>query len=271
MITHEPGAGANLWTLAFDESQGPEQTAQFALPATIKFSTTVVTIPAGKSAKFTATVTPPKDYAEKYLPIYSGTIKITGLNEQYKVTYLGQPYSRYHAKYLLNGTDFTGQRTPSLSDDEHVIDDIAAFNLSNPSGRFNFPFLSFMILQPHQNVRVELVPYNTTFVPDYYGYRYTNTNPHGVPASAFPLSSPEMTTTMFAGAEIFGLVESSPYNSNPSISASFIWGNILVGSEQVAIPAGDYRALIRVLRFGGDESKKESWESWLSPIIRIQR
>jgi hypothetical protein len=230
----------------------------------------VVVVQAGKSATITATFTTPRNYNEKYLPIYSGSIKITTVNEQHKVVYLGQPYSRFNAQYILNGTDFLGERTPQLANHAGIIDVIGTFNLSDNQS-WDFPRLSAIVLQPHENARMELVPYNTSFVPDYYGYKFSGTNPYGVPTSALPLIYPKMKLETFAGAQIFGIGTAYPYQSNPTIYGFTVYGDVFLGNgEQALLPAGDYRALIRILRFGGDESKKESWESWLSPVIRIR-
>jgi hypothetical protein len=35
------------------------------------------------------------------------------------------------------------------------------------------------------------------------------------------------------------------------------------------MPPGDYRWLLRLLRLEQDYEDPESWESWLSPVIRV--
>ena len=76
-----------------------------------------------------------------------------------------------------------------------------------------------------------------------------------------------------AGAETFGRWAVNPGNVRPGIWLWRINGQVLdaEGFSNSEVPAGDYRALLRVLKWGGDPEKKEHYESWLSPILRIVR
>jgi hypothetical protein len=66
----------------------PSLRGMYASYATVKFSATSITIKAGQTAKFTANFTPPTDIADRYLPVYSGMIKVKNNNDAFTITYL---------------------------------------------------------------------------------------------------------------------------------------------------------------------------------------
>ncbi|PVH84726.1 subtilisin-like protease [Cadophora sp. DSE1049] len=282
VISHEPAGETNLLPYLYRNT--PTQEGISALPglypsyATVKFSSTSITIGAGQSANFTATFQPPNDIDDDFLPVYSGFIKITNNNDQFKVAYLGQPYSRYKADYI-DATSDTGEKLPELVyfDEEyaiHTVTDIWTFDfgLSVPGG--GYPYLNWVTLQSSQYFRIDIVPYNTSFVPDFYGFTFNETNPYGVPDSALPLQYPDLPfSDIGAGADTYGLWVDDTFNRRPTAflyyleGVAYDYGEVPFG----VLPEGDYRALLRVLRWGGDADKEEGYQSWLSPVIRVKR
>lgn len=71
----------------------------------------------------------------------------------------------------------------------------------------------------------------------------------------------------------YGLWADSERNTRPTAylyyleGVAYDYGEVPLG----ALPEGDYRALLRVLRWGGDGEKEEGYQSWLSPVIRVKR
>lgn len=278
VITHEPAGEVNVIPYPYDLTE-PGLSGAIKSYASVKFSQTSITIAPGQSATFTATFTPPTDIPETYLPVYSGFIKITNNNDEFKVAYLGQPYSRYKAKYLDN-TDKAGiGKLPQLirydaAYNPIIVTDIAAYDFGTGTPGQGYPYLQWIIQQSAQYLRVEIVPYNTTFKPTYYGFTSTTANPYGVPSSALPLVYPNLKiNATVAGAEIFGFFSEINANQRPSGFLYYLDSQILSFGEEFLgeLPLGDYRALLRVLKWGGDYTKEADFESWLSPVIRLRR
>lgn len=116
MISHEPAGETNLLPYRYRPNNEWGVSALpglYASYATVKFSTTSITIGAGQSANITATFQPPTDISDDFLPVYSGFIKITNNNDQFKVAYLGQPYSRFKTDYI-DATSNSGEQLPEL-------------------------------------------------------------------------------------------------------------------------------------------------------------
>jgi hypothetical protein len=268
----------NVIPYAYDLT-APGKPGAIASYASVKFSQTSVTVAAGQSATIVATFTPPKDIPEVYLPVYSGFIKITNNNDEFRVVYLGQPYSRFNAKYLDTTDKYGLGKLPQLLSydanyNPSIITDIATYNFGTGAPGQGYPYLQWLIQQSIQYQRIEIVPYNTTFEPTYYGFNRTAASPYGVPSSALPLVYPDLKiNATVAGAEIFGFFKEDIGNQKPSLFLYYLDSQILSFGEEFlgVLPEGDYRALLRVLKWGGDYTKEEDFESWLSPVIRLKR
>lgn len=245
---------------------------QYAQYASVEFSTTSITIQPGESASFTANFTPSIDTPDKYLPVYGGFIKVTSSEDEFTITYIGQPYSRQKADYI-DATNNTGLQTPLILNSNALgtpIRDIGVFDF-NLTGD-GYPYLEWITLQSIQYFRIEMLPYNTTFVPDFYGFIFNESNPYGVPDSALPLVYPDLSLiTTIGNVSSFGINKDSANNIRP---AGFLWALEPQlfdesGDSSTGVPAGDYRALLRVLRWDANATEAESYQTWLSPIIRI--
>lgn len=278
VITHEPAGEVNIIPYAYDNT-APGKPGALPSYASVKFSQTSITVAAGQSAVFVATFTPPKDIPDNYLPVYSGFIKITNNNDEFRVAYLGQPYSRYNAKYIDTTDKYGEGLLPAMiSYDENwlptTINDIATFNFGTGAPGQGYPYLQWITQQSIQYFTIEIVPYNTTFKPDHYGFNRTASNPDGVPSSALPLVYPNLKiNATIAGSDVFGLFNEEIGSAKPSLWLYYLDSQILDfgGGSLGQLPLGDYRALLRILRWKGDWRKEEAWESWLSPVIRLRR
>lgn len=79
-------------------------------------------------------------------------------------------YPRSNAQYILRGTNLSCQCTPSLSNNAGIMEDIAAFILSDKDS-FDLPLESAIDLDSHSNAHLGLVPYDIVFVPGCYVYK----------------------------------------------------------------------------------------------------
>ncbi|KAH7360268.1 subtilisin-like protease [Rhexocercosporidium sp. MPI-PUGE-AT-0058] len=281
IISHEPAGETNLLPYLYSSKTQFGVTALpgvYASYATVKFSTTSVTIGAGQSANITVSFQPPTDIDDDFLPVYSGYIKITNNNDQFKVAYLGQPYSRNKADYL-DVSSRSGDSLPQMvyfdpdqNFSRHIVRDFGEFDFGLSVPGYGYPYLDWVTLQSSQYFRFDIVPYNTSFVPDF---------SYGVPDSALPLKYPDLPFSNIGdGADTltmnicsYGLWNDNGNNNRPTSFLYYLEGVAYsLGKNPIGqLPVGDYRALLRVLRWGGDPKKKESYQSWLSPVIRVKR
>ncbi|EFX03716.1 subtilisin-like protease [Grosmannia clavigera kw1407] len=273
-ITHEPAGESNLlpeqYLVVLDGTEVALD-GQYKQYATVGFSTTTLTLAPGKSASFVATFTPPTDTPDRFLPVYSGFIKVSSGFESVTVTYLGQPYSRKKAD-VIDNTNVTGSVVPWMLNSHDFftpLRDIGVFDF-NLSG-LGYPYLEWVTLQNSQLFYIDLLPYNTSVVPDFYGFD-NSTNPYGVPNSSLPMIYPPLALNFTsAGVTSYGHVNQQLSNVRPS---GYVWhvgpelydDNIDVITE---ILPGDYRALLRVLRYGAKVNLASSYQTWLSPVIRV--
>lgn len=125
----------------------------------------------------------------------------------------------------------------------------------------NLPFVLLNILFLVQHFRLDILPVNTTFQPDIYGFDRNKTYDYREPNAALGSS--------FLGYETYG--NSNNYSMMAPMNRTVAWEDNLIMTDQgeaFVAPVGDYRMLISAVRWNMDESKRESWETWLSPIVR---
>lgn len=207
--------------------------------------------------------------------MYSGLITVKNNYEVYTITYLGQPYSRNKADVIDASAD-SGLQVPLLLPPDGTFDglgalrDIGVYNFTT----YGFPYLEWYTLQVIQYIRIDLVPYNTTFVPDFYGFDHSVDNPYGVPEQYLPMQYPNATALPLVWSDndagldgSYGIWGAHDYLQLPT---AYLWGFGAYVSNK-PMPNGDYRALLRILRWDGDRLKKEGYQSWLSPVIRIAK
>ncbi|KIM96870.1 hypothetical protein OIDMADRAFT_148075 [Oidiodendron maius Zn] len=201
--------------------------------ASAKFSHTSFTLRPGQTVSMQIQVTPPSDVLAHSQPTYSGFVKIQSSKTTFVVPYIGVPYDRYSAQYL---------------------------DLDTPS---NF-------------MRLELVPANSTFEPTYYGFDRN---------ISIDIEQPNVSVTPgFLDVPSYGIlaewgIGEVPVQINDNIIPSPQPYNVggygivypYIFSENatlVYLTSGDYRPLLRVLRYGGNGTNPDDYESWLGPIIR---
>jgi hypothetical protein len=159
---------------------------------------------------------------------------------------------------------FTFMSEPTAEDGEDQDDDYNASILLNT-------------LQPTQYIRLDLVPYDTSFVPTTYGYdtsiTFNNTHP----------SIDIATHDNFNGVPSYGSVISiiggynKPINTYTWIGRGWGIDHIILQYRTLALDNstlnvtanGDYRILVRVLKWGSELTDPSGYEFWLSPVIGV--
>ena len=258
--------------------------------ATAKFSSTTVTVAAGSKATFQVTITPSTDFDVDKLPVYSGYIIITSNDKKsLSLPYIGVPYARTSVP-VLDTTNVTAPDwltpappqgvplVPSLSNSNTNIRniDIATYNFKDG----NSPGVFISVRQPSAYIRVDAVPVDTPFKPNFYGYDTTK-----VPKFNKPDLDLSKLDNLF-NVTSYGAVDISIGDQNLPKAGELgrlwrgygafrkVWGDTplvyLNNGTSYNLPNADYRFLLRVLKWGQDYQKPESYESWLSPIARIK-
>ena len=240
---------------------------QYAKYGNTKFSQNSIILGGGQSATIQISFSPPEGLDPSAIaknPIHSGWIKVTSDDKHYVVPYTGVPYSRYSAEYFdtseTTGSPFPMKTLTRYNPDIEYNTGLASYDRN----LFELPYFVMNFLHLSKKARMDVLPANTTFTPDYYGYSRNVT--YELESSPYPL------TSSFLDTPTYGLVEKFTQEQLwPPSKTWLAWYSDSVTTDngtQVRLVTGDYRVLVSILRWGGDESKRDSWSTFLSPIIR---
>ncbi|KAM0514831.1 hypothetical protein ACHAPE_006506 [Trichoderma viride] len=297
IVSHDPAAYIRLVTnLTGGDFYWYEQ---FALHnekkyAGASFSHTQFVLAPGQSVDLEVKLSPSKENAdlEITLPIYSGFVRIEESSVKHTVPYIGIPYSRYSAKDILpaNLTAAFGEYLPAAFDNNlHEPDvDFRVFQLQDPTGispisDIGYPYISFFISQASIYTRADLVPINTTFVPTRYGFNTTKIFDPNENPPKLPLGKGFFGVPSYINLGEWASTSAVPGGPNADEDVTFAPGPYLFASYEVItgigytgpggirglnITGGDYRVLLRSLRYGGDIKNHKDYISWLGPVMR---
>ncbi|KAH8900461.1 subtilisin-like protein, partial [Thozetella sp. PMI_491] len=248
--------------------------------AALEFSSDELTIDAGASTTISFQVTPPADIDQDNVPVISGIISIlSGSGETFSLPYEGLPYSRRNAKYIniatVQVTEDLSMPWPFMYEEDPDLGNYTFYNDSGIMVLDKRPIiihdyivgLLFGIMQPSANVRADLLPANTTLVPTYYGYDRTAEWNYILTTEPYRNMMEDTVTPTY------GLI--GGYNPFRPFSNIIDWEDCTVittdpkyDDEGGVAPTsvGDYRILLSALRWGGNITNPNDWESWLSPV-----
>ncbi|PTB53598.1 hypothetical protein M431DRAFT_520571 [Trichoderma harzianum CBS 226.95] len=254
--------------------------------ATAKFSKSKLSLQPRKSAKIEVQFTAPDEPQPYSEPIYSGHIKIATDSSSYVVPYLGVPYSRSDTEYIArNTTAWVGNDRPYVGSDSTSpgVVNIGNYSILGSDGSvppdINVPIVNFIIVQPSNLIRLEIVPVNTTFVPTYYGFD---------PSVKFDVADVDLPLQEgFLGVPNYGIMAQWGIGHiPPGISVASLLGwpypNTVTGfillypflthenGTGFDLTSGAFRPLLRVLRYGANGTSADEYESWLGPIMNVK-
>ncbi|KAF3076755.1 Minor extracellular protease vpr [Trichoderma lentiforme] len=254
--------------------------------ATAKFSKSKLSLQPGKSAKIEVQFTAPDEPQPYSEPIYSGHIRIATDSSSYVVPYLGVPYSRSDTEYIArNTTAWVGNDRPYVGSDSTSpgVVNIGNYSILGSDGSvpddINVPIVNFIIVQPSNLIRLEIVPVNTTFVPTYYGFD---------PSVKFDVADVDLPLQEgFLGVPNYGIMAQWGIGHiPPGISVASLLGwpypNTVTGfillypflmhenGTGFDLTSGAFRPLLRVLRYGANGTSADDYESWLGPIMNVK-
>ncbi|KAL6908613.1 peptidase S8/S53 domain-containing protein [Trichoderma evansii] len=203
--------------------------------ATLTFSDTKVTIPAGSSAKITVKVALPQGLTEANLPIYSGYISLNGTNgEELVIPYLGifgslgslQGISSSNG-YIYHSTGHYWQAAPN--NDTWTIPYPTVGGQSSTSAAIDFPAL----------------------------YVFSNTGVPLLRADIIPLDNTPANTTQILGVDTAGGFPGYPIQwIDIDIYQTPFSG---VTQEGVILPEGNYAVLLRALKIFGNANNVDDY------------
>ncbi|UKZ52749.1 hypothetical protein TrVGV298_006536 [Trichoderma virens] len=255
------------------------------VPASAQFSQSSLTLGPGQSASIQVQIKPQHDDWPWSMPVYGGFVKITSDDAAYSIPYIGVPYNRTEVGPIMhNVTTQVPYDSPGIlklrADDLFLANgqiptpNIDSYNWSLDLSKSFIPVFRVDVLLPSRFIRFDLVPANTSFVPSIYGFDPDAHIDYKPPSQAI--------LPGFLGVPTYGqlfsiTVDDAPSNS-PTISQPLInhfFAQALVypaltNDDNVTynISSGDYRPLLRALRWNGNEANPDDYESWLGPVIR---
>lgn len=256
------------------------------------FSAQTVTLQPGQSTQVAYTVTPPviSTAQQANLPVMGGFITVDSAGsgptdtERFSVPYVGPAYSLYHASYI-HIVNETGNVQPQIrffypnSSSTPVLPDRATgIIVVNAS-------VGFASTMTHDqwtmSYRIDLVPANTSFVPDHYGFdrdvarsiTYVPSRAH-VTGSLFNGTVPSYGTLVHQenGLAICSCTNLSPSGKTGGGTTVTVLSS---GSDGARAPStylpgpGDYRWLLSIRRWGGVDGVREHHETWMGPVLRF--
>lgn len=239
-VTYELGHVAAITMYTFEKGEiypayYPNPTADAS--ATLEFSDSKVTVPAGGSVDVTVMPTPPSGLDETLLPVYSGYITINGTNgDSLSIPYLGVAGSMYSAPKMLDPDwTFLGNSSNPLNPAPENITFVVPFPANPtdiPSTRTGSPVAVIQLNVGTRLLRCDVVPLD---------------------------NSGNVTTTEVLGVQTVGSVPNYPIEYSPR-TYYISWFNGMPDNG-VAVPEGRYQFLVRVLRIFGDPEKEGDYES----------
>ncbi|KAF7361610.1 Subtilisin-like protease [Mycena venus] len=228
--------------------------------AAVVFSASSVTVHPGNTKQVHAIFTPPSDVDNATLPVYSGFIHVTSPAETLKVTYLGVAASLKAASVLDVTDKFFGISLPAVIN----------ANGRPQNGPTNytfvgqdFPFLLLRLAFGTSLLRIDLVDKDIRLAPTVLSKRSP---------SPFTWWWSQSTAGTFGKIKTIGPLgdlEYQPRSTNDPFSGydSFVFPGTFANGTR--IDEGQYRALLRALKVGGDPSKEEDYENWLGPQFGV--
>ncbi|KAH6603776.1 peptidase, partial [Trichoderma cornu-damae] len=287
-IQHSPAAFNRVY---YDYLSGEQNfySNQSIIPleiyASAKFSQSSLTLWPGQSATVQVQITPQEDSWPWSLPVYAGYVKVSTDDATYSIPYIGVPSNRTEVGPIMHGVTtqdpYDSPKVLRVKADDlflaHATEptpNMDSYNWSTDASQSFVPLFRADILLPCRFIRFDLVPANTSFVPSLYGFDPKVPIDYQAP--------PQAILPGFLGVPTYGLVlaitvddvpDGSSVSSQPYINnfiAQALVLPTLKNDDNVSynITSGDYRPLVRALRWNGNETNPDDYESWLGPVIR---
>ncbi|KAL7949235.1 subtilisin-like protein [Trichoderma barbatum] len=249
------------------ERVGFREVSQYPSFGSAKFKNPTFKLRPGETKEIAVRLSPP-DLAVGLarLPLFSGYIDIipeTGTN--LSIPYIGPAYSPYNMDYIfyLAATP-TNPGLPWLSfPDEDGSNYNNGFSAVQLSAAFSF---SLSVQGWSTLLRADIVPANTTLAARVNAANFTlPENYEYIP------STNQLGSTLF-GKPSYGNIWIAEGLRQPS-SSVFIQGTDLKvkddSGRNITLGSGDYRWFFSVLRWGGDATLPEDYDTYLGPIVRL--
>ncbi|KAE9571224.1 Minor extracellular protease vpr [Colletotrichum fructicola] len=276
--------------------------------ANVSFSKKSLTIPSGGKATVEFEIQPP-EIDPSLLPVYSGFITITDDDEEFVLPYIGIPYARSTQPNIYTGDvpnlspelqplagiptlPFISAGDTGVRNNDRMVFNFPAKDVPENETRpaDNNPIITLFINQPSAYVRLDAVPVDLASNP---AYNFTPSSLGYIPGGPSNSTSFTNTTTLqppldlnsldnFAGVKSYGLIGSMYGGDKPKYTTSILfrgysvygtewtWAEVeLANGTLYQLPNADYRVLVRALRWGGDINDSSDYDSWLSPVVRV--
>ncbi|KAG8963821.1 hypothetical protein FRC00_004913 [Tulasnella sp. 408] len=257
--------------------------------AKVTFKPNTLVVQPGKSAKFVATIHPPKGVDKKNFPVYSGFLQVASATSSVHVAYMGVAGKMKDMKIWDRTPDNFGIAGPYLLDaDGNIQTGSETYRWEKDN---DFPRVVSRRLAGTPLLRIDLVsasakldgrgmdlvdsPENigrsagdqklSEAVPVYPGSAKFKRVPElaaRLPKQTRKISVVgNLVTGNYIGRNTSGLLEENGYDLFELDNPTF--------PDGTTIPNGRYKILIRALKITGDPEKDSDYDSWLSPEVII--
>ncbi|WP_170319401.1 S8 family serine peptidase [Polyangium spumosum] len=214
----------------------PAALSRPSVPPSATFSAQSVMVPAHGTATVDVTIEPNADLDER--GVYGGFLRFTQAGTN---TTLSVPYMGFKGDYqTIVALVPTGQGFPWLSRQTapSTYGKEEAGAIFSMSGTGNVPYVTVHLEHQVAMLKVEVVEAGPLAKP--WGTAYTYT---------------------YVGR-----------NADPTGTYSFAWnGTTTMGRNIVKVPNGSYMLKMTVLKALGDASNPAHWETWTSPVFKVER
>lgn len=239
-LSYTIGHAAALTVYTLD-ADGDDYPAYFPNPtadaaATLSFSSTSIEVAAGSTANVTITPTAPAGLDATLLPVYSGYITVNATDgASFAIPYLGVAGSLHDATnldpiytYLMSYTDASYE--PVAANTTFTVPYPTLATAEAPLSNVSYPTALFQLDLGAALVRIDVEPLSAN---------YTGT------------------TTTVLGADIAGSIYGYPAQWLSRFAYTAPFTGLL--DDGTAVPEGQYRLLVRVLKLYGDPESEDDY------------
>jgi hypothetical protein len=271
-ITHAPGLTISTVNSTND---WPNMAPIPSVPqtASVSLTSTQLTIWPKFVNIFLVTIRPPTGLDPATFPVYSGFIAISSsLGETFSVPYMGIGARMRDMAVLDQSADFFGVTLPILLDS---VGDIATPGYAYSLVGADYPAVLYRRAAGTPSLLADLVSPNTT-IPGAVQARSLSKRGQlwDWLSGIFGGRPPPSPSDTFSMVPTIGPIQNRPFLPRHQTVATEITGYEFVRIQSYlntsAIASGEYKLLLRTLKITGNAASEEDYESWLSPVIKIQ-
>ncbi|EJD44569.1 subtilisin-like protein [Auricularia subglabra TFB-10046 SS5] len=252
---------------------------QVSAPARVKLSQSSMTLSAGQSAMFTATISAPAGVDPKLLPVVSGSIVIDGSQgDALRVSYMGIAGSLRDAQTISTSNDMLVPESGGLP----AVIPVGRNESGAQRGSRNYtlttlPRFAFTMAQGSRHVKLDLLDAAAdvhSTIPDPLdsapqtkrGFTWSSWLPESASHKSLNAAGAAAIATLGPLAEWRDLPRGGAFQRGSNFIYMEFPSQFANGTK---VPFGQYKLLLRALRITGNPSKAADWDVYVSQQVGI--